>query len=82
MVEDKVTNKKLPWLKEGSEFLVVTATMSFSNISLNYLSKQPLNQDGLYIYYTSNGANVGKLKDTSYPYIQAPHGKEMYFIKP
>ena len=34
MVEDKVTNKKLPWLKEGSEFLVVTATMSFSNISL------------------------------------------------
>jgi hypothetical protein len=82
MVEDKVTNKKLPWLKEGAEFLVVTATMSFSNISLNYLSKQPLNQDGLYIYYTSNGANVGKLKDTSYPYIQAPHGKEMYFIKP
>lgn len=82
MVEDKVTNKKLPWLKEGSEFLVVTATMSFSNISLNYLSKQALNEDGLYIYYTSNGANVGKLKDTSYPYIQAPHGKEMYFIKP
>ena len=81
-VEDIVTNKKLPWLKDGSKYLVVTASMSFSNVSLNYLSKQVLGVDELYFYYTSNGANIGILKDTPYPYIQAPNGKEMYFIEP
>jgi len=81
-VEDIVAAKKLPWLDEGKEYLVVTATFGGSNVSLNHLSKQVIPVEGLYLYYTSNGANVGKMKDTVYPYIQAPHGKEMYFIKP
>lgn len=81
-VEKVVTAEKLPWLNENSEYVVVTAKFNGSNVSLNHLSKQVIPVDGLYLYYTSNGANTGKMKDTAYPYIQAPHGKEMYFIKP
>ena len=81
-VEKVVTAEKLPWLNENNEYVVVTAKFNGSNVSLNHLSKQVIPVDGLYLYYTSNGANTGKMKDTAYPYIQAPHGKEMYFIKP
>jgi len=76
-----VTNAKLPWLESGKKYMVVTA-MFGTSVSLNKLSKTDIPVDGLYLYYTSNGANVGKAKDTPYPYIQAPHGKEMFFIKP
>lgn len=81
-VKDKVTSSKLPWLDEGKEYVVVTAQFGGASVSYNHLAESNINVDGLYLYYTSNGANVGKAKDTEYPYIQAPHGKEIYFIKP
>ena len=81
LVRDIVSHKKLPWLEKGRKYIVVTSEFGTS-ISQNLLSQAQIPVDGLYLYYTANGANVGKLKDTAYPYIQAPHGKEMYFIKP
>lgn len=81
LVEGVVTSEKLPWLDKGRKYIVVTSKFG-STISQNRLSKAHIPVEGLYLYYTTNGANVGKLKDTGYPYIQAPHGKEMYFIKP
>lgn len=81
LVGDVVDSKKLPWLKEGNKYIIVTSKFGTS-ISQNVLADATIPVDGLYVYYTTNGANVGKLKDTAYPYIQAPHGKEMYFIKP
>lgn len=81
LVGDIVDSNKLPWLEEGRKYIVVTSKFGTS-ISQNILADAVIPVDGLYMYYTTNGANVGKLKDTAYPYIQAPHGKEMYFIKP
>ncbi|WP_394222785.1 hypothetical protein [Alteromonas gracilis] len=81
-VEEIVTSDKLPWLDTKKKYVIVTAKFNGSNVSLNYLSRQEIPVNGLYLYYTTNGANTGKAKDTGYPYIQAPHGKEMYFIKP
>lgn len=79
-VRDIVDTKKLPWLEIGKKYIVVTAEFGTS-ISLNTLSGTTIPTEGLYLYYTANGANTGKMKDTSYPYIQAPDAKEMYFIK-
>ena len=81
LVGEIVDSEKLPWLDDGRKYIVVTSNFGTS-ISQNVLADATIPVDGLYIYYTTNGANVGKLKDTTYPYIQAPYGKEMYFIKP
>ena len=81
LVGEIVDSEKLPWLDDGRKYIVVTSKFGTS-ISQNVLADATIPVDGLYLYYTTNGANVGKLKDTAYPYIQAPHGKEMYFIKP
>lgn len=76
-----VTTKKLPWLTEGKKYLVVTAGLN-SNISYDLIASKTYTADHLYLYYTTYGANIGKAKETAYPYIQAPQGKAMYFIKP
>lgn len=80
-IEGVVTSEKLPWLTKGREYLVVTAGFG-SNISYNLIASKPIPSEYLYLYYTTNGANIGKAKDTAYPYIQSPQGKAMYFIKP
>ena len=68
LVGDIVDSNKLPWLEEGRKYIVVTSKFGTS-ISQNVLADAVIPVDGLYMYYTTNGANVGKLKDTEHPRI-------------